>query len=169
MTISAAIADDIPALDILVNSAYRGDTAMQGWTNEARLLDGLRTDPESLAQMMHKKHAVILKYCNNDKVIEGCVYLEKKDTVLYLGMLTVSPKLQSSGIGKQLLYASEEYALRQGCKSIEMTVISIRHELIEWYERHGYYKTGDRKPFPTDEKFGIAKQPLEFIVMKKVL
>jgi hypothetical protein len=50
-----------------------------------------------------------------------------------------------------------------------MTVISVRHELIAWYERHGYAKTDETKPFPTDPTFGIPKQPLEFVVMKKGL
>jgi ribosomal protein S18 acetylase RimI-like enzyme len=81
----------------------------------------------------------------------------------------VSPALQAKGIGKQLLAAAELYASEQGCQAVEMTVISIRHELIAWYNKRGYHSTGISKPFPVDDKFGIPKQPLEFIVLEKKL
>jgi ribosomal protein S18 acetylase RimI-like enzyme len=85
-------------------------------------------------------------------------------------MLTVSPALQNSGIGKQLLQAAEAYARTQQCTSVVMSVISVRHELIQWYERHGYKKTGATKPFPADDRrFGIPKQFLEFSIMEKPL
>jgi hypothetical protein len=48
-----------------------------------------------------------------------------------------------------------------------MTVISVRTELIAWYERQGWSDTGKRKPFPENEPFGSPKQPLEFIILKK--
>ena len=73
------------------------------------------------------------------------------------------------GIGKKLLYAAEEHARTIDCSYIIMSVIEIRHELIAWYERHGYYRTGEIKPFPTGPEFGIPKQPLQFIVMKKFI
>ena len=84
-------------------------------------------------------------------------------------MLTVSPLLQNKGIGKKLLFASEDYAKQQNCSAVEMTVISARNEIIEWYKRHGYFETGETRPFPTDPEFGLPKQPLEFIVMEKQL
>ena len=86
---------------------------------------------------------------------------------MYLGLLTVSPTLQTKGIGKQLLIEAEKYAKSQRCSFVEMTVISIRTELIEWYKKHGYKDIGEKKPFPNDLKFGIPKQPLEFIVMQR--
>lgn len=82
-------------------------------------------------------------------------------------MLTVSPELQAKGIGKQLLAAAESMAKSEGCKTIQMTVISVRKELIAWYERHGYAATGETAPFPTDPKFGLPKQSLAFIVLEK--
>jgi ribosomal protein S18 acetylase RimI-like enzyme len=99
----------------------------------------------------------------------GCVYLHRHQDEMYLGMLTVSPEKQALGIGKRLLQASEEYAQQQGCTGIVMTVISVRDELISWYERRGYYKTSEKQPFPSDPRFGIPKQSLEFVVMKKKL
>lgn len=167
--ITAAGKDDIPGLNKLVNSAYRGDTSRQGWTTEADLLDGIRTTDENLADMMQQPGATILKATNSDQQIIGCVFLQKQADKLYLGMLTVAPHLQGSGLGKQLLLTAEEYASSHSCNSIIMTVISVRKELIEYYERKGYKNTGETRPFPNDPRFGIPKQPLEFIVMEKVL
>src|SRR5215471_8529513 len=145
--ITTAGIDDIPELTRLVNSAYRGDASRKGWTTEADLLEGeLRTDDHSLLQSLKNPNAVILKFVSSD-LITGCVFLEKQGNALYLGMLSVSPTVQAQGIGKKLLSAAEEYAARRGCQSIVMTVISLRHELIDWYERHGYKRTGHTKPF----------------------
>lgn len=169
LVITPATKADIPALNNLVNSAYRGDTSRKGWTTEADLLDGIRTDPEALEDMMEQPGAVILKCTKNTGTLRGCVFLKKTDNQLYLGMLTVSPDLQGSGIGKQLLEASEAYARQQGCNKIIMTVISVRKELIAWYERKGFRTTGEKSPFPKDPRFGIPKQDLEFVVMEKSL
>jgi ribosomal protein S18 acetylase RimI-like enzyme len=167
-TITTATEKDIPALDILVNSAYRGEGSKKGWTTEADLLDGLRTDAASLLKMLQDPDAVILKY-NGQTGIEGCVYLKKKEDALYLGMLTVSPELQAKGMGKQLLAAAETHAKQKGCTKITMTVISVRHELITWYERQGYQSTGQIEPFPSDPAFGLPRLALFFIIMEKPL
>ncbi|GAB3018930.1 GNAT family N-acetyltransferase [Spirosoma pulveris] len=167
-TISTASGQDIPALDRLVNSAYRGDSSRQGWTTEADLLDGIRTSEESLRAIFSNPNAQILKY-EQARQLLGCVYLEQKGNDLYLGMLTVSPEAQAGGIGKQLLMAAEEVAIAKKCRAVTMTVITQRHELIAWYERRGYRSTGETQPFPDDPRFGIPKQPLAFIVMEKEL
>jgi ribosomal protein S18 acetylase RimI-like enzyme len=167
--ISIASPKDIPALDILVNSAYRGEGSKKGWTTEADLLDGIRTDAEALQKLIDDPDAVILKYTNEQNRLLACIYLKKKGTQLYLGMLTVSPELQAKGIGKQLLAAAESHAKQNGCNSITMTVISIRHELIAWYERHGYRPTDETEPFPVSLRYSQPKQPLVFIVMEKLL
>jgi ribosomal protein S18 acetylase RimI-like enzyme len=169
MQISKAVLDDVPRLEKLINSAYRGESSKKGWTTEADFLEGIRTDEDSLLEMIKNPHAVILKYSDGDNNLLGCVYLEKQKDQMYLGMLTVSPTQQAKGIGKILLAASEKFARKENCYEMEMTVISIRNELIGWYEKHGYFKTGEKKPFPSDIKFGIPKIPLEFIVMKKKL
>jgi ribosomal protein S18 acetylase RimI-like enzyme len=139
----------------------------KGWTTEAHLLDGeLRTDQETLDHLMYM--GSFLKYTEGNK-IQGCVYLQNQNEKLYLGMLSLSPDIQARGIGKKLLAASEKYAREKNCSSIIMNVISIRHELINWYERHGYKQTGEIKPFPADNKFGVPLTSLEFIVLKKNL
>ena len=169
MNISKTTLEDIPQLERLINSAYRGEGSKKGWTTEADLLGGIRTDHDNLEKMLNKDGAVILKFMGENNNLQGCVYLEKRESKMYLGMLTVSPDEQAKGIGKKLLFEAEKYAVGQKCSAIEMTVISARDELIKWYQRHGYYETGETKPFPKDEKFGIPKQPLEFIVLEKKL
>lgn len=168
MAISKATLSDIPELNVLVNSAYRGDTSKKGWTTEADLLGGIRTDDESLTALLNKENSVMLVHRNDEGQIIGCVNLQHNGDKVYLGMLTVNPELQGGGVGKILLKASDDYAREIGCAKLYMTVISIRTELIDWYKRHGYTETGERKPFPMDDpKFGLPKVPLEFIVLEK--
>ncbi|HEY6504497.1 MAG TPA: GNAT family N-acetyltransferase [Chitinophagaceae bacterium] len=168
MPVLTATPNDIPALVALLNSTYRGEASKQGWTSEADLLKGdLRTDESTLNKLLRSPGAFFLKYVNEKNEIEGCVFLQKKENRLYLGMLSVSPLLQAKGIGKQLMNAATEHAKQQNCSSIFMRVISVRHELIAWYERQGYVKTGITEPFPKDDRFGIPTQPLKFIIMEK--
>ena len=152
----------------LVNRAYRGESSRKGWTTEADLLDGIRTDEVGSEGNAAKPRRTMLKYEEAGQLL-GCVYLETKGQDLYLGMLTVSPDAQASGIGKQLLLAAEQLAHDRKCRAITMTVITARHELIAWYERRGYRSTGEMQPFPDDPRFGMPKQPLEFMVMEKVV
>ncbi len=158
---------DIDEVVMLVNSAYRGESSKQGWTTEADLLDGVRTDAFAINELRTAPGALILVYRNEAEVIEGCVYLHKQQSNLYLGMLTVSPTKQAKGIGKKLLQAADEYAQNTRCDQIVMTVIDVRDELIAWYSRHGYNPTGETKPFPADPAFGRPRQPLQFVVLEK--
>jgi ribosomal protein S18 acetylase RimI-like enzyme len=99
--------------------------------------------------------------------ITGCVYLQKRGYKVYLGMLTVLPTLQANGLGKQLLNAAEEYTQNINCTAVTMTVITTRTELINWYERRGYTKTGQTLPLVIPKEFGVSKQPLEMFLMEK--
>lgn len=159
---------DIPELNILVNRAYRGESSKKGWTTEADLLDGLRIDEDTLTTYITDTDTVILKY-TDQKNIRGCIYLKANEQKLYIGMLTVDPLLQNSGIGKVLLNEAHKYAQTIGCRKLWMTVISARKELISYYERRGFQLTGETRPFPVDTKFGIQKQPVELTVMEKTL
>ena len=159
---------DAVALSNLINSAYRGEESTKGWTTEAHLLSGLRTDEDQVKELIQKRDAKIIK-CVQDNRILGCVYLEKQGLKIYLGMLSVSPGQQARGIGKKLLHAAEAHAKSLGCFVITMNVISVRTELIEWYERHGYVKTGTSKPFPVDDKYGNPTQKLILIDLEKEL
>ena len=167
--ITIATLQDVTSLEKLINSAYRGETSKKGWTTEANLLKGKRITTDELTEIIKNKENTILKYTDNKQII-GSVLLVNKGNKLYLGMLTVSPELQNSGIGKKLLHEAEVHALALGLPKIVMTVISIREELIAWYNRHGFEDTGVREPFPLNATDAIiSKQPLEFIVMEKII
>jgi ribosomal protein S18 acetylase RimI-like enzyme len=167
--ITIATPEDVISLEKLINSAYRGETSKQGWTTEANLLSGKRITANELVETIKNKKNNILKFTINNKII-GSVLLVNKGSKLYLGILTVSPELQNSGIGKILLKEAEAHAITLGIPKIVMTVISIRKELITWYNRHGFMDTGIREPFPLNDTDAIiSKEPLEFVVLEKIL
>ncbi|HSD08081.1 GNAT family N-acetyltransferase [Flavobacterium sp.] len=165
--ITTATKEDAPALEKLINSAYRGESSKLGWTTESNLLEGKRITEEELLELFNNKQNTILKFTENDAIL-GCVLLENKGDKLYLGMLSVSPKLQNSGIGKKLLKEAEIHALSLGLSKIVMTVITLRDKLIAWYNRYGYVDTGVREPFQlNDHDTIISEEPFEFIVLEK--
>ncbi len=168
--ISYAVKADIPQILTLLNNAYRGEASTKGWTSETHLISGeIRTDEAALEELINKEGSVFLKYTDEDGLIKGCVNLQKKDQLIYLGMLAVRPMQQGTGTGRQLLHAAEIHAAVNGCNRIEMTVISVRTELIDWYKRNGYVDTGKTVPFPEDERTGKHLTHLEFMLMEKRL
>lgn len=169
MQITKAVAADIPELNILVNSAYRGESSKKGWTTEAHLLDGLRIDEATLSHFFENPNITILKNTDAEGRITGCVYLEQRPPKFYVGMFSVSPQLQAGGIGKALLTAAEDFAKEMALHTLTMTVISSRHELISWYERRGFSWTGETQPFHEGTRFGIPREPITLIVMEKMI
>ena len=163
MKIRPATIDDVPELVRLVNSAYRGEG---GWTGEAHLIAGPRTRAADVEELVRHSGGVILTDWEGDE-LAGCVYLKKEGEKIYLGMLSVWPAKQGMGIGKYLMGAAVEYALQLQCTAIRITVISFREELIAWYERQGFRRTGEVERFHAGEKFGIQKQPLKLAVLEK--
>lgn len=166
-----AVASDNLDLEILINSAYRGESSRIGWTTEAELLDGLRTDAQDLLSHIGLEDKNLLLGFDEQNKLQGCVYLEKRGENCYLGMLSVSPPSQGAGIGKQLMEVAEKFARESyGANRMEMTVITERHELISWYERRGYHRTGRHVPFPVHPKFGVLKVAhLEMEILEKDL
>lgn len=170
-TTRPAIAADAPALRTLVNSAFRGDTSRAGWTTEADLLDGQRVDVEGLLAMVDAPgHVVLLQ--EHGAALVGCVHLERTGDECHVGLLAIRPTAQGAGRGRALLEAAERWAVDHwGSRAAHMTVITLRVELVAWYERRGYRRTGVRKPFPYgDTRFGLPRRPdLEFEVLRKLL
>jgi ribosomal protein S18 acetylase RimI-like enzyme len=155
----------------LVNSGYRGETSKKGWTTEADLLDGTRTNQADIENMIGQPGSMVL-LCTEGADVIGTAHLELRGDECQLGMLVVKPGLQDRGIGRQLMQAAEDTARAAwGVRRITMTVISIRHELIAYYERRGYRRTGRTKPFVSDDTHGYPKssRPIEFEVMEKLL
>jgi len=170
MNFNRAKVGDIDALHALVESAYRGESAKRGWTHEADLLGGQRTDARALREIIAADNQIIL-LAKNRNAIAGCVQLSRVgDRLAYLGLLTVDPALQAAGLGKHLLAESEQFVREQWqAQAIEMTVIRQRLDLIAYYERRGYARTGEHRPFPHDDpRFGQPKSAeLEFAVLRK--
>jgi GNAT superfamily N-acetyltransferase len=169
--------DDIPSIVSLVESAYRGDASRVGWTTEANILDGQRIDIEGVRSALDKPNSIVLlaeKASPNSgsDILLACCHLEKIEQAAYFGMFSVSPASQGTGIGKIVLAEAERLAktLWQS-QRMEMTVIDIRDELIAFYIRHGYHRTGKHLPFPYgDERFGIPlRDDLRFEVLEKQL
>ena len=166
---------DIPALVALVTSAYRGDVSRQGWTTEADLLDGQRIDSEVLRHDIERPRSrVILAEFDAPAgpLLAACVHVAEEDGAGYLGMFSVQPDHQGGGIGKQVMVEAERYAREElRLPSMRMTVIDIRDELIAFYERRGYRRTGITKPFPYgDERYGIPRRDdLRFEILQKDL
>lgn len=176
-----ATIDDIPALVALVTSAYRGDASRAGWTTEADLLDGNRIAPEVLQGDIERARSRVLLAQRDSMLSDGmlsdgmllaCAHVAVEDDAGYFGMFAVQPGLQRGGLGKAVLAEAERLVREDWQLSLmRMTVIDLREDLIAWYERRGYRRTGIKKPFPAvDPRFGIPKRDdLRFEVLEKAL
>jgi GNAT superfamily N-acetyltransferase len=157
----------------LVESAYRGERSKAGWTTEAELLGGQRTDPEGIGAVVSAADSrVLLASDERGEVIACCTIQQLRAGRSYFGTFAVRPGLQGGGVGKQVLAEAERVARDEWtCDTIEMTVIGQREDLIAWYGRRGYAATGEMRPFPYgDERFGLPKrEDLYFVVLAKSL
>jgi ribosomal protein S18 acetylase RimI-like enzyme len=165
-----AVAADAERIADLVNSGYRGDASRAGWTTEAEYLEGKRTDADEVRALIDDPDSALL-LCLRDGEIVGSVHLQRQNDAAYLGMFVVQPALQGQGIGKQFMNAAEEFVANEWrVKRVQMTVITLRHELIAYYERRGYRRTGIFKPFPIEDKRSTALvDELKFEVLEKAL
>ena len=170
-TLRHATPDDIPALVELVTSAYRGDASRAGWTTEADLLDGNRIDPEVLLEDLIRPRSRIA-LLERQGTLLACAHVAEEHGAGYFGMFAVRPDLQGGGMGKAVLAECERIARDEwALPAMRMTVIDVRDELIAFYERRGYRRTGEFKPFPYgDARFGQPKRDdLRFEVLEKSL
>lgn len=163
--------DDVPQVVALVESAYRGDASRAGWTTEADLLDGRRTDPERVREIVGDTAGRIV-LAERDGTLVACFQLEHRGDHAYFGLFAVRPDLQGGGLGRASLTEAERIARDEWHTSaLHMTVIVQREDLIAWYVRRGYRRTGERRPFPYgDERFGLPRRDdLEFEVLIRAL
>ncbi|MCW7941563.1 GCN5 family acetyltransferase [Streptomyces hygroscopicus] len=170
-TFRNATATDVDALVKLIESAYRGESSRVGWTTEADILAGQRTDPEGVLEAVVSPAGRVL-VVEGDGTIIACCQLEHRGDHAYFGMFAVSPTLQGAGLGKTVLAEAERTAREAWSVSeMRMTVIAQREDLIAWYERRGYRRTGRMSPFPYgDERFGIPQRDdLQFELLVKPL
>jgi ribosomal protein S18 acetylase RimI-like enzyme len=187
LSFRVATAEDLPRLHPLVESAYRGDESRLGWTTEADLLSGTRIDAAALlAKITDPAGAVLLATTTTtsgqapgeeegkEALLACCEVVQRSPETAYFGMFAVSPRQQGGGIGRRVLAHAEAHCRRAwGVERLEMTVISSRRELIGWYARRGYRRTGEERPFPVDD---LAAQgavalvgDLKFVVLEKDL
>ncbi|MFF4963624.1 GNAT family N-acetyltransferase [Streptomyces sp. NPDC001037] len=162
---------DVDALVALIESAYRGDASRAGWTTEADILQGQRTDPEGVLEVVKDPGSRLLTVERDGRIV-ACCQLEHRGDAAYFGMFAVSPALQGAGLGKAVIAEAERRARATwGVTEMHMTVISVREDLIAWYERRGYRRTGRMTPFPYgDERFGIPQRDdLQFELLVKPL
>jgi len=161
VVITDATARDVAAIVGLVESAYRGDASRAGWTTEADLLDGRRTDTDEVAQLIAARDSYVMVVRDAEDALFGCCHIKRKDdATAYFGMFAVSPTQQGGGIGGLLLTAAEARVRELWSSSrMEMTVLGQRADLISWYERRGYAATGHTFAWPhTSETFGIPRR-----------
>jgi ribosomal protein S18 acetylase RimI-like enzyme len=179
---------DRDAIIALVTSAYRGDASRAGWTTEADLLDGPRIAPDVLEHDLDRPRSVVLLAERDEgpalasapepgapatvRRLVGCAHVCDDGGAGYFGMFAVDPTRQGDGIGDAVLRECERIARDDWRLPVmRMTVIDVRDELIAWYERRGYRRTGVKKPFPYgDRRFGEPKRAdLRFEVLEKPL
>jgi ribosomal protein S18 acetylase RimI-like enzyme len=143
---------DVVGIVQLINSAYRGEASRKGWTTEADILEGLRTTTAEVAKMIQSEQSFMLIGVVRDEIVATicCQWqaLAGHNTA-HFGMIAVKPSLQNKGYGKQIIQAAEAITRREwSVVGYHMAVISIRHELIAFYERLGYMRTGEFVEFP---------------------
>lgn len=166
-----AARDDVHALVALLESAYRGEASRAGWTTEADLLEGQRTDPEGVEAVITQPGSIMLAV-EREGALVACCQLERRGEAAYFGMFAVRPGLQGAGLGRAVLTEAERTAVAEwGSHEMQMTVIRQREDLIAWYVRRGYARTGTYTPFPYgDERFGIPQRDdLAFELLVKKL
>jgi GNAT superfamily N-acetyltransferase len=163
---------DVPMIVSLMNRAYRGSGTEAGWNTETDYIEGDRTSEALLREELAAKPQGTLLIWRTSRDVQGCVWLEPLSADRwYLGSLTIDPRLQNAGLGRQLLAASEKWVWERGGREIRMTVVNVRDTLLAWYARRGYHPTGETEPFPyEDARFGIPKRSdLCFVVLRKRL
>lgn len=162
---------DAEEVAALINAAYRGESSRAGWTTEADLLDGLRTTTPEIASIIKREDAFILIGVLNDQIV-ACMCCELQiisgKSTAHFGMIAVKPILQNRGYGAEIIQAAEAMTLRQWrVAGFHMAVISIRNELIAFYEKLGFLRTGEFKDFPIESALWQAKVEslnLEYLV-----
>lgn len=171
VAIRRATLADAPAIHAVVESAYRDQTAT-GWTTEANILAGKRTRPEAIDEQISRPDSMMLVACDprNGGAVLGTCHIEKHDGYGYFGMFAVDPTAQSRGIGRALSDAAEQVVTKQWrLDRMQMTVIAQRGDLIAWYERNGYVRTGATEPFPGGDTSTPLIDDIHMVVLEKLV
>lgn len=161
---------DAPAIRTLVERCYRGDAARAGWTSEADILEGPRTSETEIGDLIITPGHYFVLGEDADGRLVATGLLERRGQDGYFGMLAIDPVAQGTGIGRQFLARLEQSARELWrSKKMSLVVISLRTELIAWYERRGYTRTGKVHPFPFSPTSGERQRDFNLIEMAKPL
>jgi len=154
MEIRIAMIPDIGAITAVINAAFR--------QAESFFIERDRIDAESVRALMQKGQFLLAE---ENGVVSGCVYLERRGERTYLGLLSVDPERQGAGIGSMLMDAAEEHCAKSGCRFMDLRIVNLRTENHAFYTKRGYVETGT-EPFPSEL---TTKIPCHFVNMSKPL
>ena len=154
MNIRLATEGDFEAVKTLINAAFEVERFFK---SEDRVNTPMLQD-------YFKRGVFLLE--EEEQHLTGCVFVELKGQRAYLGLLSVDPSRQKSGIGRRLTAAAEEFARESGAHFMDITVVNLRTELPPIYEKLGYKITGT-EPFPATQM--PVTMPCHFICMAKEL
>lgn len=170
-----ATSEDAVSVSALIERAYRGPEAAAGWTTESHLLTGPRTTEAEIAALIgdHDSRFVLAERfdtaARRDRLL-ACALIQKDAEEAYFGMFAVDPGEQATGVGKTVLEKSEKAARDLwAAKAMTMVVINLREELIAWYERRGYQRTGKTEPFPFHAASGAVRGDFHLVELRKAL
>lgn len=130
LRIRLATADDAPQIIAAVNAAFTVET----------FLEGTRTDSERLDEMMHTGDMLIAEDGSGHLV--ASVFVKVRGARGYFGMLAVDSSRQGKGYGRRMVEAAEAYCRERGCEAVDITVLSLRPELLPFYRGLGYVESG---------------------------
>lgn len=158
LTFRQARLGDIAEVAHLVNRAYRPGNE-QGWTHEAKLVEGHRTSEEQIRALMDAGSDILLMH-QNERLVT-CVQVQYTDRSCNIGMLATEPSLQARGLGTQMLAHAEAFvSTRPHIATFRMSVLASRPELLAYYKRRGYVLTGESAPYPREGGVGTPRDPM---------
>ena len=174
---------DADVLTALIRSAYRGDDSRAGWTSEADLVEGERINAGQVRAMITGAGSLILvgetpgqpgqpgQLSQPARIVACCQLRNEGAGLAYFGTFAVSPQAQGAGLGRQLMNEAERQAVSSfGATRLEMTVLAPQDKLIAYYERRGFQRTGETRPFPADPTYARPLvDGLYFVVLEKPL
>ena len=145
---------DAAKITSVINAAFK--------IAEGFFVDGLRISQAEVEQLLDKGAFLLAE---TDDQLNGCVYVELRGERSYLGLLSVDPTCQKSGLGSVLMLAAENHCRERGSRFMDIYIVNLREELPAFYRRRGYVENGTT-PFPEDVP---TKIPCHFINMSKTL
>jgi GNAT superfamily N-acetyltransferase len=158
--IRTATVADREAIRRLVNQAFVAERPLKkGGLDRLPLGDG------ELDRLLEHGTFLLLE---EEGAIVACVYVEPRGERAYLGLLSITPERQRMGLGKKMNEAAEDFAREQGCRWMDLRVVSPRRDrLVPVYLRLGYAEQGTQEyPAEVAERMSV---PGHFIVMSKAL